>query len=88
MTVNKTRVGVFFGVLYAACHLFWAILVLGGWAQGFIDWIMAVHGFKIGYTLETLEYGKAVLGVVMGFAWGFVDGFILGTLWNWIVAKK
>lgn len=88
MVLNKTRVGVFFGVLYSACHLFWAVMVLGGWAQGFIDWMMTMHSFKVAYSIETLEYGKAALGILMGFIWGFVDGFILAALWNWIVAKK
>lgn len=86
--VNKTRVALFFGTVAALCHVVWSVLVAGGWAKGFMDWIMAKHFITDTYTIEAFNMGDAVFLLALAFVIGFVDGYILAALWNWIVGKN
>ncbi len=86
--INQNRVALFFGTVAALVHVVWSVLVAGGWAQGFVDWIMARHFVTGGYTVGAFDFGGSVFLVALTFVIGCIDGYILATLWNWIVGKK
>ena len=75
-----------FGVLLAACHLGWLILVLTGVAKIVLDWILGMHLMTLSYSVLDFNYLSALILLVMTFVVGYVFGFILAAILNW--AKK
>lgn len=86
--LNKSRVALFFGTVVALAHAIWAVLVAAGWAQGFMEWVMARNFLSTTHTVGSFDLANAVGLVALAFFIGLVDGYILATLWNWIVGKK
>lgn len=86
MNLSKSRLGLMFGVLLAACHLGWLLLVLTGVAQTVLDWVLEMHLMSFTYSLLDFNYLSALILLVMTFVAGYVFGFVLAAILNW--AKK
>lgn len=86
MQLSKTRCGLMFGVLMAACHLGWLVLVITGIAKIVLDWVLEMHLLTLTYSILDFNYLSALILLIMTFVVGYVFGFVFAAILNW--AKK
>jgi hypothetical protein len=82
-TLNPNKAGLVLGLLTGGWHFLWALLVAGGWAQAFINFIFWIHFLMPPYIVKPFVPGVALLLIVVTTAIGYATGYILGVLWNW-----
>lgn len=80
---KKNRMGLTFGILAALLHLVWAILVLVGVAQAYLDWIFPMH--MIGNVFQVASF--SIINTILLVIIAFIGGYILGWLGSWIYEK-
>ncbi len=78
--LNKCRVALFFGTVAALVHAVWAILVAGGWAQSYLNWVLEKHFLNSVYTVNSFDFANAAFLVVMAFVMGNVAGYVLSLI--------
>ena len=81
------RTGLVFGTFLAAVHLIWAIFVLAGFAQQWLDWMIGLHMLNNPLTVDTFSWGSAIMLLVMTFVVGYVLGWIFAWAHNFIHKK-
>ncbi len=83
---NKTAliVGSFAGLV----HLLWAVVVMLGFAQGWLDFIFSLHFLNNPYTVNSFEVTRAVMLVVVTFVCGYIGGWVFAWLWNSLLKAK
>ncbi len=79
---NPNKVGLVIGALIGGWHLFWALLVLFGWAQPFIDFIFWVHMIQPIYMIKPFDPLAAVTLIGITAVIGYVFGFLGALIWN------
>jgi len=88
MVLNKNKTGLAIGIFAAACHLLWALCVLAGVAQTFINWVLPLHFISILVSISAFNITNALLLVIAAFVGGYVTGWLFAALWNWIAKSK
>lgn len=86
--LNKSRVALFFGVVFGAIHLLWSILVATPFAQVFANWITNLHFVNTTVFILKFDFLKMLELVALTFLVGLVFGYIIAAAWNVIVGKK
>lgn len=86
LDVNKTAlvVGSFMGLM----HLLWALVVLLGFAQTWLDFIFSLHFLNNPYTVTGFDLMRALMLVLVTFIVGYAGGFIFAYVWNMLLKKK
>lgn len=82
MRMDPLRTGLIFGLFLALFHAAWAVLVMLGWAQSFLNFVFWVHFIAPPYRVEAFEAGRAAILVGFVFATGAVMGWAIALLWN------
>lgn len=80
--VHSHKVGLTVGGMLAIWHALWAIMVLLGVAQPFMQWILGLHFITIQFSINAFSLGTALTLVVVTGIIGYIVGYILGELWN------
>ena len=80
--LNVAKLGLVFAVITAGFHLFWSILVAGGWAQPLIDFVFWAHFIKPIYVIEPFELGRAAALLALTGGVGFALGISAAAVWN------
>jgi len=80
--INKNRAGLVGGILAAVIHAVWALVVVLGIAQIFLDWIFPLHFLNSVYSITSFSIVSALLLVVMGFVGGYVSGWLFAAVVN------
>lgn len=70
------------GVLIGSWHVFWAILVLVGWAQPIIDFIFWAHMIQPIYVIKAFDPKAALILIAITFLTGYAFGFVGALIWN------
>jgi ABC-type thiamin/hydroxymethylpyrimidine transport system permease subunit len=83
MKLSKSRLGLMFGALLAACHLLWLVMVLTGVAKTVLDWVLEMHLMGFTYSVLDFNYLSALFLLVMTFVAGYISGFVLAAVLNW-----
>ncbi len=79
---EATKVGVVVGMLFGAGHLLWALLVAAHLAQPVIDFIFWLHFIRPVFVVESFDFGRAVVLVLVTASIGFVLGSF--AWWAWV----
>ena len=79
---NPNKVGLVAGALIGGWHLFWALLVLLGWAQPIIDFIFWAHMIQPIYMIKPSDPLAAVTLIGITVVIGYVFGFLGALIWN------
>ena len=82
--VNKNRLGLTIGIFAALLHAVWALIVVAGLAQSYLDWIFPLHFVNSVFDVAAFSLVNAVILIILAFVGGYVVGWILGAIWNWI----
>lgn len=85
--ISANKLGLTLGIFCALLHLVWALVVLAGVAQGFLDWIFPMHFLDSVYSVTGFNAISALMLVVLALISGYVMGYVLGALWNYIDKK-
>jgi hypothetical protein len=85
--LNPGGVGLVVGSTFGLFHLFWSFLVMTGWAQGLLDFVLSLHFISNPFVIQTFDMGRALMLVVMTFAVGYVLGWIFTCIWNMMMKK-
>ncbi len=80
--ISANKVGLAVGGLFAVIHAVWALMVSGGIAKPFMDWILSLHFMSFQYSMTPFSLGTAVMLVIVTAVLGYIMGFVLGWLWN------
>ncbi|MFA5948077.1 MAG: hypothetical protein WC806_03835 [Candidatus Gracilibacteria bacterium] len=84
--LSKNYCGLMFGVLMAAIHLLWSLLVLADLAKPLLDWILSLHFMSFTYSMLEFNYLSALLLLVVTFVVGYVVGFVVAAILNKVKA--
>lgn len=82
MRINRNNTGLTFGAFMALFHACWSLLILFGWAQGFIDWIFGLHMIEPPYTIAPFSWGNALLLIIVTGILGYIMGWVFAWIWN------
>jgi len=74
--------------MFGAVHTLWSILVLVGWAQPLINFIVWLHMLSPTPTVEPFGWHRALLLIVVTALVGYVLGYIGAIVWNKMHATK
>lgn len=85
--LKGNKIALVVGLFAAALHALWAILVVLGVGQMYIDWIFPLHFIDNLYTVMAFNILNALMLVVMAFVGGYVATWLFVWLWNMIKIK-
>jgi hypothetical protein len=80
--INPNKVGLVVGAVIALWHIFWAALVLVGFAQPLIDFVFWAHMIQPVYVVKTFDPKAAITLIAITFIIGYAFGFAGGVIWN------
>lgn len=63
--MNKHKAGLVVGIFFGVWHLAWVLLVAGGWAQPFMDWIFRLHFIQPPYHITPFILRDAALLILL-----------------------
>jgi hypothetical protein len=85
--ISENKLGLVLGILFAAFHLVWILLVASGFAKQFFDYALMLHFFNWTYSLNPFNFATAAMLLVFTFVSGYVLGWVFAWTWNIIRVK-
>lgn len=64
-SVGSHKVGLVFGGMFAIIHAVWALMVFMGITKLYLDWIFGLHFLNIQYSINSFDFWKALILVVV-----------------------
>ena len=86
ISIAKTAMAV--GVVFAAWHTTWVVLVGLGWATELLNFILELHFLKIDFQLAPYSAFTAFSLVAITLCVGALLGAIFALVWNWLTAAS
>jgi hypothetical protein len=80
--VRPHSIGLVFAAFLALWHVVWALLVWGGVAQPFLDFIFRLHMIAPPFQVGPFRLGTAAGLVAVTASIGYVTGCVAGWIWN------
>ena len=85
-TVSPHRLALLLAAAAACWHVAWSLLVLLGWAQGFINFVFWLHFITPPYQVGAFVFGRAAGLIIVAAALGYVLGGLIAVIWNRLAA--
>jgi hypothetical protein len=83
-TLNTQKTALAVGCFLGGWHLLWSLLVLIGWGQPIIDFVLWAHMVHLQYIVGPFELVAAATLIVFTFIVGYAMGWLFAALWNWL----
>jgi hypothetical protein len=80
--MNANKVGLVLGALFGGGHLLWSVLVLLGWGQPLINFVMWAHMIQLPYVVGPFDVTASLTLIVLTAVMGYVLGYIVALVWN------
>lgn len=84
MKLNPHKTGLVLGATIGLFHLVWATLVLLGFAQTLLGFVLSLHFLSNPYQVMTFDLVTALLLVAVTTGVGYLVGKIFALVWNYI----
>lgn len=82
LSLQLHRAGLAVAMLLAGCHIFWAALILSGWAQPVMDFVFWAHMIQPVYHIKPFDPKAALVLISITFITGYVLGLTGAFLWR------
>lgn len=82
MHLNPGKTGLALGVLIAGLHFVWSVLVLLGWGQALVDFILWAHMIHVGEMVGPFDLTACITLLVVTGIVGYVVGYVFAMVWN------
>lgn len=82
MNTNTNKVGLVFAVLIGGWHVAWSALVLLGWGQPLIDFVLWAHMIHVPYVVGPFDIIASATLVAFTSVFGYVLGCVVAMLWG------
>jgi len=86
--LDRNKVGLILGSFMALIHFVWALLVVSGLAQVFMDFIYSIHFLSNPFTVTEFKLTTTLILIVVTFLFGYLFGWVFAELWDVIQKKK
>ena len=80
--MNVNKVGLAVGAFAGLWHIVWSLLILLGWAQGFLDFVTMVHSLNNPYIVHSFNPGLSIVLIVLTSFVGYIVGSVFATIFN------
>jgi len=80
--ISSNKIGLVIGAVLAGWHALWALLVLAGWAQPLIDFVLWAHMIKPVYVVKPFDPAAAGVLLVIAATTGYLFGLAGAMVWN------
>lgn len=80
-SVSMNAVGISVALLFGGVHVVWALLVASGLAQTLLNFVFWLHFIRLGWVVDSFEFGRAAGLVAMTSAIGYAVGAIFAVIW-------
>ncbi|MDB5194846.1 MAG: hypothetical protein JWO84_30 [Parcubacteria group bacterium] len=82
MHLNPKKTGLTLGLLFAAVHVIWSLIVAFGWGQAVIDFVMWAHMVHATHIVGPFDLAASLTVITLSFLIGFVVGAVFSKIWN------
>ena len=86
--ISVSRAAAAVGIVAAAWHAVWVLLVGLGWAKSVLDFIFELHFIKLSYALAPFSALAGMLLITLGFCGGALIGAIFAVAWNGLTLES
>lgn len=86
-SLEPTKTAAVLGVALGSWHGAWALLVLAGWAEPILGWILQLHFLELPVEVAPFNASTAIALVVLTTVIGFIGGFLVALAWNWFTPE-
>ena len=84
MKLNPHKTGLALGLAFGLFHLLWAVLVLLGFAQTLLWFVLSIHFLNNPYQVQPFDFVTALLLAIVTCGIGYLVGKIFALVWNYI----
>jgi MFS superfamily sulfate permease-like transporter len=81
--LNIIKTGITFGVALASVHFFWGLLILSGFAQALVDFVLWAHMIHLDYVVGPFDLTAFLTLIIFTGFVGLVSGIGFAKVWNW-----
>mgnify|MGYP000170620084 FL=1 len=85
--INTIKTGLSTGAMLGLLHFMWAVLVLAGWGQVVLDFVLRLHMIHMTMAVGPFDWVTAAGLVALTASLGFAFGTIFAGLWNLLAAR-
>lgn len=71
-----------FATLMAGWHVVWSVLVVLGWGQPLVDFVLWAHMIHVPYVVGPFDITASATLIVFTAVVGYVGGYVIGLIWN------
>lgn len=82
MQHNPHKVALVFAALMGGWHVVWSVLVVLGWGQPLINFVLWAHMIQVPYVVGPFDLVASVILIVFTAVMGYVGGYLIGLIWN------
>lgn len=86
--LNAHKLGLIVGFFMVIVHAIWALMVVGGMAQKYMDWIFGLHMISNPFTVGVFSWTTAIYLWVTVLVIGYIMGWILAWVHNTVHGSK
>lgn len=82
MQHNPHKVALVFAAVLGGSHLAWSVLVVLGWGQPLINFVLWAHMIQVPYVVGPFDLTASATLIVFTAVVGYVGGYLFGLVWN------
>ncbi|OGB75170.1 hypothetical protein A2810_02150 [candidate division Kazan bacterium RIFCSPHIGHO2_01_FULL_49_10] len=86
--IDAHKLGLIVGFFAGIVHIIWSLLILGGFAQNYMDWMFGLHMLNNPFSVSAFSWGTAIYLWIAVFVIGYILGWILAWVHNSVHASK
>lgn len=80
--IDPMKAGFALTFFLGGMHLAWSILVVLGWAQPLIDFVLWMHMISLPIVVKAFDLTASVTLVIVTGLFGYAMGFMFAHIWN------